>query len=246
MPDLTILHTNDFHNRLTEAGASLLREAKSRHDALLLDAGDAISAGNVYFRPGGEPILDLMAGAGYDAMTVGNREFHFTGTGFRSKLSRAPFAVLCANVRPQGDAIAPCLGSIVLEKVGIKVGLFGVSVPMVKAQTRAARFSAFVFDDPLAVAAEKAAELRPQCDVLIALTHIGLTQDRLLAERAPEIGLIIGGHSHDRLDQPLWVNRVPIVQAGSYGREYGLIYLTRRTGCWEVEGSLQPLRDPAR
>src|SRR5205823_7272454 len=99
---LTLLHTNDHHNRLTEAQVRhlrLLRESVG-NSGLLLDAGDAISAGNVTVRPGGEPILTRLAQAGYDAMTVGNREFHFSRPGFCSKLSKATFPVLCANIRP--------------------------------------------------------------------------------------------------------------------------------------------------
>src|SRR5689334_23789135 len=98
---LTILHTNDFHNHLTEAQAEHLRQARQEagEAVLLLDAGDAIASGNVTFRPGGEPILDLMSDVGYDVMTVGNREFHFSRMGFHAKLSRARFPVLCANVR---------------------------------------------------------------------------------------------------------------------------------------------------
>ncbi len=64
--------------RLDAVAADTLRTLKDRYNALLLDAGDACWAGNVYYRPGGEPVFDLMNGAGYDAMTVGNREFHFT------------------------------------------------------------------------------------------------------------------------------------------------------------------------
>ena len=50
-----------MHNRLTPQEAQRLRELKSSaENALLLDAGDAIWAGNIFYRPGGEPILKLM------------------------------------------------------------------------------------------------------------------------------------------------------------------------------------------
>ncbi len=85
---------------LTEAQANLIRRTKDNLPAaLLLDAGDAVSAGNVGVRPGGEPILTRMSDAGYDAMTLGNREFHVADTLLRHKISKARFPILCANIR---------------------------------------------------------------------------------------------------------------------------------------------------
>ena len=86
MPTLHILHTNDFHNHFSPAQAETVRRAKDGlNDVLLLDAGDAVSAGNVGVRPGGEPILTRMSDAGYDAMTLGNREFHVADALLRCK-----------------------------------------------------------------------------------------------------------------------------------------------------------------
>jgi 2',3'-cyclic-nucleotide 2'-phosphodiesterase (5'-nucleotidase family) len=52
---------------------------------------------------------------------------------------------------------------------------------------------------------------------LIALSHLGLPADRELAARVPRLDLILGGHSHDTLAEPLFVGGVPIVHAGPYG-----------------------------
>ena len=102
MPVFTLLHTNDFHNQLTEAQANYLRRLRTDlgTEGILLDAGDAVSCGNITYHSGGEPILETMTTVGYDAMTVGNREFHFSRVGFQTTLQRAKFPVLCANIRP--------------------------------------------------------------------------------------------------------------------------------------------------
>ena len=55
-------------------------------------------------------------------------------------------------------------------------------------------------------------------DLLVVLSHVGLSLDRDLAARVPRIDLILGGHSHDTLERPLYVGDVPIVHAGPYGR----------------------------
>src|SRR5437588_12984859 len=99
---LTIIHTNDLHNRLTSAATNKIFGIvqNTPEPKLLLDAGDAGGSTNLTYRTAGEPILEEMSGLGYDAMTVGNRDFHVSRTGFRSKLFRARFPLLCANVRP--------------------------------------------------------------------------------------------------------------------------------------------------
>ncbi len=245
---LTVLHTNDFHNHLSASQAAFIQAEKAKLDnVLLLDSGDAISAGNVGVRPGGEPILTLMSETGYHAMTLGNREFHVADTLLRLKIGKAGFPVLCANIRWRGDhgETLPTVPSLIKTLPnGLRVGIFGLTVPMVTPRMTARLVSAFVFDDPVAVAREQIARLRPNVDALLALTHIGLREDERLASASPELDLIIGGHSHNKLHEPQVVNGVPIVQAGWFGHFLGETILT-----WEdqperpvVTGRLVDLR----
>ena len=196
MSTVTLVHTNDFHNHLTEAQAARLEDRRREIEGrgLLLDAGDAVSAGNITYRPGGEPILDVMSDAGYDAMAVGNREFHFTQAGFCSTLSRARFPVLSANVRPlRADTTLPVVPSITRTlNGGVRITVFGLTVPMITERMLARKVSAYVFDEPIATAARLVPALRHECDVLVCLSHIGLARDRELAQRVPGIDVIIG------------------------------------------------------
>ena len=114
---------------------------------------------------------------------------------------------------------------------GLRVGVFGVTVPMVTTRMKARLVSAFVFDDPVAEARRQIELLRPSVDALIALTHIGLREDERLARACPELDLIVGGHSHNKLFEPPVVEGVPIVQAGWFGHYLGVTELT-----WDVPG----------
>lgn len=224
MPKITIFHTNDFHNKLTAAQAAHLHELKSSTpNSLLLDCGDAIWAGNIYYRPGGEPILKLMNQAEYDAMAMGNREFYFLETGLRKKIGWADFPVLCANIRPTNGADLPVKSHISLDICGQKVVIFGLTVPMITEKMLSRKVSSYVFDDPLDTAARIVPELRPQADILIALNHIGLKLDRELAEKVPGIDLIIGGHTHAVLEEPEMVGDTAIVQAGWFAHYVGKV-----------------------
>ena len=236
---LTILHTNDFHNHLNALQAAFIKAEKEKlENVLLLDAGDAISAGNIGVRPGGEPILTLMSETGYDAMTLGNREFHVADTLLRLKIGKAGFPILCANIRwrdDQGEPLPTVPSFETTQPNGLRIGIFGLTVPMVTPRMTARLVSAFVFNDPVSAAQEQIARLRPHVDVLIALTHIGLREDERLAAACPELDLIIGGHSHNKLHEPQVVNGVSIVQAGWFGHFLGETTLT-----WD-DGEIKPV-----
>lgn len=228
MPDLTILHTNDFHGKLSDKAAERAASEKSSAErCLLLDAGDAISSGNVYYRPGGEPILARMSDLGYDAMALGNREFHFLEAGLRSKLKLARFPILSANFQSgKGDVRQLVLPTAEWDLKGLRVVVFGLSVPVITRRMVSSRISPFWFEDPIETAARIVPELRAQADVLIALTHIGLQRDLELANSVRGIDLIVGGHTHTVLSEPRIVGDTAIVHAGWWGRHVGKVEIS--------------------
>ncbi len=242
---VTILHTNDFHHRLNEAQADRLRQLRESVEGrgLLVDAGDAVGSGNVTFRAGGEPIHDLMNHAKYDVGVVGNREFHFSRIGFHTKLSRADFPVLCANIRSVGDNALPVVPHCVFTVSGVKILFVGLTVPMITERMLSRKVSSFVFAEPIKTAMHIVPRLREetQADVVIALTHIGLKQDRLLAERVLGIDLIIGGHSHDILPDGERIGSCLVVQTGSYAQNVGKVEITRAGAQFEMKASLEAL-----
>lgn len=221
MQTVTILHTNDLHGKLTSDAEEIISsEKRFAKQALLLDSGDAISSGNIYFNPFGESILKRMSFLGYDAMAMGNREFHFLAKGLESKLRLAEFPVLCANI--SGDDISQYVSPYLRMAVGdLKVIIFGLTIPMITEMMTARKFSPFIFRDPITTAMELVPALRPECDLLIALTHIGLKNDRILAESVQGIDIISGGHSHTHLVEPLQIGRTHILQAGWWGHFLG-------------------------
>lgn len=236
-----LFHTNDFHGALTDEKAAMLAAARARLSGdepwLLLDAGDAVKAGNLGFNPFGEPILERMSQLGYSAMTLGNRETHPSLAAVRTKLSKATFPTLCANGYAKSGGTVPFVPSVLLERGGQKIGIFGLTVPMATPKKVDAALWDNLFESPFEAAKRLVAELRPQCDLLIALTHLGIAQDRKLAEALPELDLIVGGHTHVVLEQPEVVNGVPIVQAGSHARFLGHVILDAGS----VTGALLPL-----
>jgi 2',3'-cyclic-nucleotide 2'-phosphodiesterase (5'-nucleotidase family) len=228
MPDLTILHTNDLHGKLTDRAADVIAQEKSSvGNCILLDAGDAVSSGNIYYRPGGEPILARMSDLGYDAMTMGNREFHFLAAGLESKVKLAKFPVLSANLHSKDGDIGPTVRpSVTLAVGGLRIVVFGLSVPMITKRMLASKFSPYWFSDPIDAAKSIVPQLRSQADVLIALTHIGLQTDLELAGAVSGIDLVVGGHTHATLAEARMVGGTAVVQAGWWGHCLGRTEIT--------------------
>ena len=217
MPTITLLHTSDLHNTLrpiaAEHLAQLLRDAAP---ALLLDSGDAVRAGNLAFSPRGEPVLQRMAEIGYAAMAMGNRESHPSLVALRQKLKDATFPVLSANlVVKRGRLPAAVQPSVLLEVGGMKVAVFGLTVPITRPGSAWAAVTDIVFEDPLMIAQRLAPELRQQADLVICLSHCGFRLDARLAE-VGEIGLVLGGHSHRLLIEQV-LGQAMVVHPGHHG-----------------------------
>ncbi len=234
---LWLFHTNDFHGRLTPDRAAALARFQNEHpDSVLLDAGDAVSAGNLGFRVGGEPVLRLMSELGYDAMTVGNRESHPRRELFARKLEDARFPILCANLRARPGAPVPTRPYVQFERAGVRVAVMGLTVPMFTRKMWSQALCDYLYESPLKTACCLARELRPRCDLLIALTHIGLREDEALAAAVPEIDLIVGGHTHADLAAPVWVGSTSVLHTTAYAFYLGraLLERERQAGRWRV------------
>ncbi|HEX7079256.1 MAG TPA: metallophosphoesterase, partial [Candidatus Eisenbacteria bacterium] len=112
---------------------------------------------------------------------------------------------------------------------GVRVIVFGLTTGSLDRIVRPGPNGGVAVADPVAVARRLVPSLRANADVLIALTHIGVDEDRRLADLVPGIDLIVGGHSHTRLFRPIragqgagpWSGGTTIVQAGSWGEYVG-------------------------
>lgn len=236
--ELTILHTNDFHGKLDAAKADAIRRRKEDWRALYFDCGDCIKAGNLAVPLREDPAWALLEAAGCDAGTLGNRETHILAAAFKAKIAGARHPLLCANLRTKsGELVLP--PSKVFEHEGVRVGVVGVMVPMVTERMATQSASAYLWDPPIARLNEEARRLRPEVDLLIALTHIGHRQDLKAAEECRDVDLILGGHSHTIIESPERVGNAWVCQAGSHGRYLGAYRW--KVGAGLVDGRLEPL-----
>lgn len=219
------------------------RAAAGEQPVLLLDGGD-FSMGTLFHtvtrETGGE--LRLMTELGYDAATLGNHEFDFRPAGLAAMISAAHrikgdalMPLLSSNLgfdpqRPEDDSLQAhydagrILSYTLIDKGGIRFGLFGLlgnNAVAVSPMIKPARFA-----DPVSTAKATVAKLREEgAEVVILLSHMGVVkqddgswrgEEVELVEQVPGIDIVVGGHSHTALPQPVLVNgRTPVMQAGS-------------------------------
>ena len=223
------------------------REREKNPDALLLDGGD-FSIGSLvqtlYTTEAAE--LRTMGAMGYDAATLGNHEFDHTGVGFARMLNAAadsgdPLpALLEANYRPSADNpdkdfIQQAMDhygvqeTMLLERGGITYGIFGL---MGVDSDDCAPTSGFALEDAAQSAERCVASLKEQgAELIICLSHSGtngeakLSEDEKLAKAVDGIDVIISGHTHTTLTEPIVVNGTYIVSCGPYCENLGSLTL---------------------
>lgn len=231
--DLALFHTNDIHGRVDVEGedqglvhlARELRRQRALYPATLtLDAGDIIHGTPMEQRHGPAPVLTAFGALGYDVATAGNHEFDFGPANFQNAVRLANFPFLSANIRTEtGKPWGPLRPSIHFDRAGRRVAIFGVTTLETPKIQWPRTIEGIHFTDPFEAARQQVKELRDSADLLICLSHLGYAEDRKLAHEASGIDLIIGGHSHTRLEKAVIERGVPIVQTGAYGKAFGRI-----------------------
>lgn len=234
--------------------ASVLKKERAAHpEALTVDGGD-FSVGSLiqslYTTKAAE--LRTMGVMGYDAVTAGNHEFDYTGLGFGEMLTAARRsgektpALLLANYRPAEDnlhrldlqramAAYGVEESMLLERGGVTYGVFGL---MGQDAHSCAPTSGFVLEDPVKAARRCVDRLEEQgAQVIICLSHGGTnvdgpSEDEELARAVDGIDLIVSGHSHTTLEEPILAGETYIVSAGEYGKNLGSVTLS-----WDETGN---------
>lgn len=249
--DLVILHTNDFHGHPVPffnypaadqgglaAQATLVNEVRGNNEnVLVLSAGD-INTGRPesnFFKA--EPDIIGHNYIGYDALSVGNHEFDPSPQVMQQQIKLSDFPWLCANVvKKDGQYIDNVKPYILKSFNNITVAIFGLVYQDTAKTANPNHVKLYTFLDEVKTAKTLVPELKKKADIVIALVHMGLYKDenrgsKRLAKEVSGIDLIIDGHTHTKVFNPIFVENttsgksIPIVQAGSWGLHIGKIEL---------------------
>ncbi len=222
-----------------------LKEARS-NPVLVIDAGDFMMGSLFHMICRDEAAeLVLMKDMGYDLTTLGNHEFDLKPAGLSKILESAERkgkipGIVASNVvfskeSAEDDALEKDFERglvkpyVVLERDGMKIGFFGL---IGKDSAEVAPFAdPITFSDRAETAREMVKLLREteKADLVICLSHSGLradkskSEDEILAAEVPGIDIIISGHTHTNLPEPIIIGKTIIVQAWEYGKVLGVL-----------------------
>ena len=234
-----IYHTSDLHDH--RGIGPRLKALRKVEPGLLFDCGDSLRGSQtVYY--GKEPIVAEMDAAGYDAQAVGNREFHYVFALLRARAERMQHPLVCSNLVDTKGRALPFLPALRFDvpangDAEARVHVLGLLVMQYGTGSIWESVLGWRFLEPNGVVEEYARELGER-DMLVVLSHLGLSRDRELARSVPRIDVVLGGHSHDTLEAPERVGGVPIVHAGPYGR-----FVSRSEFAYEPERGRLALTD---
>ena len=243
---------------------TLIDEKKKENpDTLILDGGD-FSMGTliqtVYDTEAAE--LRMLGYLGCDVSTFGNHEFDYRSKGLADMLTVAknsgetvPSLVVCnvdwdsmekAGLSEGQKQIQSAFENygvkdyVVVQKGDVKiavVGVFGVDA------LKCAPTCELLFKDPVESVKKTVEEIKKNetVDMIACVSHSGTwedekkSEDEILAKEVPDLDLIISGHTHSELKEPIQHGNTYIVSCGEYGRNLGTLSMTQKQdGCWEL------------
>lgn len=258
--DLTIIHTNDFHDYEPYAlarKASIIKDIRAeKKNVLLIDGGDLSIRGPYHKVFYGELEMAVLNALKYDAWELGNNEFKahpdqgVTDEKLYNLINQATFPTLCANVTTkEGNYLPGVQPYIVKEIAGMNIGVIGVTSNKVKKYPQA---SNKIVEDAVTTLKRLMPEVRNESDVQIVLSHAGLAGDLQIDKDLADSGIsfIIGADDHFVIPQPIYRSGgIPITQAGGEDNIFlGRLDLTyeNQNGKWVLKshkGMLYPIND---
>ena len=238
---------------------TLIKEQRAKNpDTLVVDGGD-FSMGTLFQTIYGQqaPELRILGLMGYDATTLGNHEYDYRTSGLVQMLKSAtdsdevlPAMVLCnidwKNLNTEQKELQKAFREanikdyIIIKKGNVKIGITGVfGIDALSC----APTCALKFKDPITAVQKTVKQMKDKekPDLIICLSHSGTwadpeqSEDEILAKSVPDLDLIISGHTHSRMSEPIVHGDTTIVSCGEYGETLGSLHFEQKNnGRWKV------------
>ncbi|MEI3599559.1 MULTISPECIES: bifunctional metallophosphatase/5'-nucleotidase [unclassified Oceanobacillus] len=230
---LYFYYTNDLHSDFSQwpRTAGYLKDMKknriAREDAhYLVDVGDHMDRVHPISEASmGKANVKLLNEVGYDVITLGNNEgITLSHDDLYHLYDGAEFEVVCANLKHKEHNPPAWLHDtrIIQTESGVRIGMIGLTAP----------FNAFYgllgwyLTSPFEELEKQLASLKKEADIIILLSHLGISEDEAIARKFPDIDVIIGGHTHHLLRTGEYVNNSLLTAAGKHCMYVGEVILT--------------------
>ena len=245
---LQIIHTNDLHSmfagthgrggyaQLKHVLQRLVLEGKRQGiDSLILDGGDFSEGSSFFLVDRGIDTFRALDLLGHEAAVLGNHDHMMGDEVLSDQIEQAELRarILSANAvfASSSDARNLVRPYAIFRKGGLRIIVIGLSTPELYYQYSLR--PGYILPPLLVIGHYERIARQEGADLVVALTHLGLAADRRLVQHTTRVDLVVGGHSHSFLEEPVEVRnrdgrRVPIVQAGAHGFAVGRLIVEAR------------------
>ncbi len=239
---VTFLHFNDIYEITPVGGGAsggLARLATVRRGLVASSPAMLTTLGGDYLSPSamglalvdgqrlaGRQMVATLNAVGVDWAVLGNHEFDLRETEFRQRLAESRFRIVASNVSDSSGTLFPgttrhAIVQLPTASGTVRIGMIGLTI-------NSNRPAWVRFEDPIDAARREITVLGDSVDAIVALTHLTLAQDQLLAEALPAITVILGGHEHENYELRRGPGFTPIIKADANVRTVAVVTLTWR------------------
>ena len=232
---LTILHINDLHARLMPLenhrggfaylATAIRRERANCKDCILLNAGDVAQGSPVSTIFHGLPVFEVANLLGIDAATLGNHDFDYGWMQARKFIEVARYPIVDVNiVGAKGELFTP-KPYVILTVNGLRVAVIGAMTDDLATLTIPKAMGPWHTLPVLDTVRQYARELKAQSDLVVVVAHITPREELEFLKSAVEVPVLVTGHMHTGLPQPLIEDGRILVRVRGYAEEVGRLEL---------------------
>ena len=203
--------------------ASMIKKLKAEKPGknLVFDAGDTWHGGGITFFDKGVAMVKIMNAIGYDAMAPGNWEFFYNKDQFLDLIDLAEFPVIAYNLTDK-EWEEPALEQYIVRNVGnLKIAIVGYTYPwtaLTSAVAGAGKWYKFGIKEDEAKDLLSEIRKKDDPDLVIFISHGGFGLDQKFAKRVDGIDVLLSGHTHDEVLDPVVWNDTLVFQGGAHGK----------------------------
>jgi len=246
--DFTFYALNDFHGTVIDdaGGISVIgnyiieQKNKFPETTIILSSGDMFQGSAISNMTQGGVVVEAMNEIGFEAMAVGNHEFDWgidVIRKYNNKSSdvKAKFPIISCNIfeKSTGKPVDWCDPYIIVEKLGIKIGIIGAIGSELESSIATAMVAPYEFKDPFPIVKEYVKKLRTElnCELVVLAIHDNTSgTNQAFADLTGEyqIDAVFNGHTHSTYSGDTMGSDnivMPYIQSGSYGSSIGKIVL---------------------
>jgi len=263
---VTLLHVADTHAQLEThpelmpgedppiqrmGGYARLATAIRRERAaaqgvvFVADGGDTFQGSGPAAWSEGEAVLAPFNALGVDVCVPGNWEVVYGARRFRDLMGRVACKVTAYNFHDAKTGARLFAPEVTIERGGVRVSFVGITDPTTTQRqppdevrgldsTRMDGLRDFV----------RSLRTAEHADLVVAVTHTGLSVSRQIAREIPELDVVLSGHTHERTTRPILEGKVIVVEPGSLGSFLGRLDVTLgpKGGVAGYDFALLPIR----